>query len=168
MDDTDSESEDEEDGLPQGGDTSDVEDPEPLPQRRTNKIGNKLKGSAGFLIGNSLGVERHGTNKRLHHVTLPRQSQQSRDSSIAVQGSGVSKRSSRSSLRSSTSSFEQRHRPRSSWRQGRSLPGLGRYHVQYIGISGVKDRLRERRVEKRREKIRRSIGTRYYMEPASP
>jgi hypothetical protein len=48
------------------------------------------------------------------------------------------------------------------------LPGLKKYHVQYIGISGVKDRLRERKVEKRREKIRRSIGSRYFVEPVAP
>ncbi|KAF1831277.1 hypothetical protein BDW02DRAFT_477503, partial [Decorospora gaudefroyi] len=187
----DSESEsDEEEALPQGGDTSDVEDPSPPnPPKRSITLSNKLKGgfrgSGGFLIGNSLGVERHGTNKRRHHVTLPPHSARSPRTSthasppkVIVQaptmplgrhgGGGISKRRSSASLHDNVSIEYERSRRRGSWRQGRSLPGLKKYHVQYIGISGVKDRLKERRVEKRREKIRRSIGTRYYVEPVSP
>jgi hypothetical protein len=37
--------------------------------------------------------------------------------------------------------------------------------VQYIGVSGIKDWLKERTAEKRRNKIRKSIRTRYYVEP---
>jgi len=193
---SDSESDDEEGGLPEGGDTSDIEDPEPEPPRRPNKL-NKLKGglrgSGGFLIGNSLGVERHGTNKRRHHVTLPanfprqprtRSTGRSSPPKVIIQapthalgrhgGGGISKRRSTPELRRSPSlsdnvsiEYEQSRR-RGSWRQGRSLPGLKKYHVQYIGLSGVKDKIRERRTEKRREKIRRSIGSRYYVEPVTP
>jgi hypothetical protein len=93
-------------------------------------------------------------------------------------GGGVTKRRSSHDLRRSASvpdnmstvsyEYEQSRRSRGSWRQGKSLPGLKKYHVQYIGISGVKERLRERRTEKRREKIRRSIGSRYYVDPVAP
>ena len=193
---SDSESESEEGGLPEGGDTSDIEDAEPEPPRRPNKL-NKLKGgirgSGGFLIGNSLGVERHGTNKRRHQITLPpnfprqprtRSTGRSSPPKVIIQapthalgrhgGGGISKRRSTPELRRSPSlsdnisiEYEQSRR-RGSWRQGRSLPGLKKYHVQYIGLSGVKDKIRERRTEKRREKIRRSIGSRYYVEPVTP
>ncbi|OAL04679.1 hypothetical protein IQ06DRAFT_290719 [Phaeosphaeriaceae sp. SRC1lsM3a] len=183
-DDSDSESEDE--GLHPGGDTSDVESlPDPPPPKRTNTLRRRLtssvRGSGGFLIGNSLGVERHGTNKRRHHITLPpnfprlpRTSSHTASPKILIQpptmplgahgGGGITKRPSRSSLRRS---FDAPPR-RQSWRQGRSLPGLKKYQVQYIGISGVKDKIRERSQEKRRQKIRQSIGSRIYMEPGSP
>ncbi|USP76417.1 uncharacterized protein yc1106_03691 [Curvularia clavata] len=195
---SDSEEESEDEVLPQGGDTSDVEDPEPEPEppRRANtlkKFKGGFRGSGGFLIGNSLGVERHGTNKRRHHVNLPPHIAQSLRSSsngssspkIIIQsptlplgrhgGGGISKRHSSRDLRRSASvpdnlsiEYEQSRRNRGSWRQGKRLPGLKKYHVQYIGISGVKERLKERRTEKRREKLRRSIGHRYYVDPTAP
>lgn len=180
----DSDSESDEEPLPQGGDTSDIDDA-PAPPKRTNTFGKRLtssfRGSGGFLIGNSLGVERHGTNKRRHHVTLPPNFSRTPKTSTHIsppmlliqpptmplgpQSSGISKRGSRSSLRSGVYDMPQR---RASWRQGRSLPGLKKYHVQYIGLGGVKERFREKSQEKRREKIRQSIGTRYYVEPVGP
>jgi hypothetical protein len=181
----DSESESEDEGLHPGGDTSDVEpEPEPEPPRRSNTLSKRLtsgfRGSGGFLIGNSLGVERHGTNKRRHHVTLPPHFPRSPKTSthtsppvVLIQpptiplgrhgGGGISKRDSRPSLHN----WEPPQR-RASWRQGKSLPGLKRYHVQYIGLSGVKERFKERSQEKRREKIRQSIGSRYYVESNGP
>lgn len=169
-----SESESDEEVLPEGGDTSDIE-PEPATTpKRSNTLGKKLtnglRGSGGFLIGNSLGVERHGSNSRRHRVVLPSQllsSSKSAPSStvdeppkllIHPPTGDISRRSSRSSLRSSSD------RGRRSWRQGRKIPGLKGYHVQYIGLSGVKERFRERGKEKRRDRIRKSIGSRYYVE----
>lgn len=188
----------EDERLPQGGDTSDVEDPEPEPEtpRRANtlkKLKGGLRGSGGFLIGNSLGVERHGTNKRRHHVNLPPHIAQSLRSSsdgsssspkLGIQaptqplgrhgGGRITKRRSNHDLRRTSSvpdnlsiEYEQSRR-RGTWRQGKSIPGLKKYHVQYIGISGVKEKIKERRTEKRREKIRRSIGHRYYIDPVTP
>jgi hypothetical protein len=182
----DSDSDDEDNVLPYGGDTSDVEDPEPEPYpKRNNTLRKRLTGgfqsSGGFLIGNSLGVERHGTNRRRHHVTLPphfapspKVSQHASSPKVLTQSptqplrlqSGVRKSGSRSSLRSSAS-FERLPR-RQSWRKGRSIPGLKGYQVQYIGVSGIKDRLKERTAEKRRDRIRKSIGSRYYVEPNGP
>jgi hypothetical protein len=168
----DSDSESDEDVLPLGGDTSDVEDPEPelqYPKRRNTlrkRLTNGLQGSSGFLIGNSLGVERHGPNTQRHHVTLPSHfaGSQSPTQSQRSRHSFVSK--SASSLRSSPS-FE-RPRRHQSWRKGKPIPGLKGVQVQYIGLSGVKDRLRERNAEKRRDRIRKSIGSRYYVEPSVP
>ena len=183
----DSESDNEDDVLPYGGDTSDVGDPEPEPYpRRNNTIRKRLTsgfhGPQGFLIGNSLGVERHGTNRKRHHVALPshlpssqKASQQVLSPGVSIQspkqllrpqGYGVRKSGSRSSFRSSPS-FEQPQK-RQSWRKGKSIPGLKGYQVQYIGVSGIKDRLKERTAEKRRDKIRKSIGSRYYVEPNGP
>jgi len=171
---TDSESEDE--GLHPGGDTSDVETLPEAP-KRSNTLGKKLtswRGSGGFLIGNSLGVERHGTNKRRHHVTLPpnfprspRTVENEGSLKILIQpptqplgshgNTGIRKSGSRASLKS----YEFPRRG-ASWRNGK------KYQVQYIGLSGVKQRFRERAKEKRREKIRQSIGSRYYVEPSGP
>ncbi|KAJ4368566.1 hypothetical protein N0V86_009473 [Didymella sp. IMI 355093] len=183
----DSDSDDEDDVLPSGGDTSDIEDPspEPYPRRRNTlrkRLTNSFQGSGGFLIGNSLGVERHGTNRRRHHVTLPphfpsspKTSQHTSSPRILLDStqplrsssSGIRKRGSQPSLRSSASFERPGTNRRQSWRQGRAIPGLKGYQVQYIGVSGIRSRLKERTAEKRRDKIRKSIGSRYYVEPNS-
>lgn len=64
------------DRLPEGGDTSDVaEEINAGSSRRIAVLGRRLtngfKGSGGFLVGNSLGLERGPTNRRRHHVSLP-------------------------------------------------------------------------------------------------
>lgn len=184
-DDCESESEDE---LHPGGDTSDIETL-PDPPKRSNTLGRRLtsgfRGSGGFLIGNSLGVERHGTNKRRHHITLPpnfsrspKTATQYSSPKVLIQpptmplgahgGGGIQKRQSldRRGSMSSLRTYESPQR-RGSWRKGRSLPGLKKYQVQYIGLSGVKDKIRDKRQEKRRQKLRQSIGARVYMPNAS-
>jgi hypothetical protein len=176
FDDSDSESED--DGLHPGGDTSDVESIPERPRRAKRlqrRLTSSVRGSGGFLIGNSLGVERHGTNRRPHRVTLPPHfyrakttddpsSPRSRvQSPVRTRGESAISNTSASSL----SSFGSPQRS-GTWRQGRSLPGLRKYQVQYIGLSGVKKKFRENRQEKRRQKIRQSIGTRYYVESNGP
>ncbi|KAI8932502.1 hypothetical protein NX059_010684 [Plenodomus lindquistii] len=123
FEDSDDES-DGDDALPSGGDTSDIEDDEPAaPSRRASTLKGKLtsglRGSGGFLIGNSLGVERHGTNRRRHNITLPahfpKSPRTSNDPSApkvlksptqvlgAHGGGGISKRRSSNSLRSNMS-----------------------------------------------------------------
>lgn len=184
FDDSDTESED--DVLPEGGDTSDVPEPEPepIPRKLGSVLGRRfsIKGSGGFLIGNSLGVERHGTNKRKPHIILPSSREPEPEPESEPQspkilihpataplriGSPhrVEKRGSRTSMHSNRSS-ERPHRGsrRDAWRRGRNIPGVPRLQVQYIGISGVKERFRERKAEKRRDEIRKSIGSRYYYE----
>jgi hypothetical protein len=174
----DSGSESEDDGLHPGGDTSDVESIPERPRRAKRlqrRLTSSVRGSGGFLIGNSLGVERHGTNRRPHRVTLPPHfyrakttddpsSPRSRvQSPVRTRGESAISNTSASSL----SSFGSPQRS-GTWRQGRSLPGLRKYQVQYIGLSGVKKKFRENRQEKRRQKIRQSIGTRYYVESNGP
>jgi hypothetical protein len=172
----DSDSESDDDILPAGGDTSDVEDPEPeSPRKRgvlSRRLTNSFKGSGSFLIGNSLGVERSGTNKRRPHVELPSK-RTSRSPKILIQpptlpfrssSPRIEKRTSRTSMRSS-SSLERSRRgsTRDGWRTGKRIPGV-KFQVQYIGLSGVRERMKERSAEKRRNKIRKSIGSRIYME----
>ncbi|KAF2875878.1 hypothetical protein BDV95DRAFT_485431 [Massariosphaeria phaeospora] len=179
----DSDSESDDDMLPRGGDTSDVEDPEPEPvslRRRvtlTRRLTSGLKGSSGFLIGNSLGVERAGTNKRRPHIPSPSH-HSAQSPAIMIQpptlplrtrSPRIEKSGSRGSMRSSGSGsfdLDRRASRRDGWRRGKTIPVLN-MQVQYIGLSGVKERLRERKAEKRRNEIRRSIGSRYYVEPGA-
>ncbi|KAF1955137.1 hypothetical protein CC80DRAFT_505943 [Byssothecium circinans] len=190
FDDTDSDSDD---FLPRGGDTSDVEDDEPEPEspRKLGQLGRRLtngwrnsgRGGGSFHIGNSLGVERAGTNKRHPHISLPsrrltptgplrRLSRKPSAPKILLQPptlplgphtQRIDKRGSPSSMRSS-GSIERASR-RDTWRKGKKIPGLKGVQVQYIGLSGVKERFRERKAEKRRDELRRSIGGRWYVEP---
>ncbi|KAF2439856.1 hypothetical protein P171DRAFT_368976 [Karstenula rhodostoma CBS 690.94] len=182
FDDSDSESDD--NVLPPGGDTSDIEDSDsesPLPRKRagalSRRLTNKVKKPNGFLIGNSLGVERSGTNKRKPQINLPSRSMSNRWTKREVPrlliqpptlpfrrtlSAGVQKRRSGASVASSsTHTLERprrRHTDRGTWRQGKSIPGLKNMQVQYIGLSGVKQRFREKRAERRRDALRRSIG----------
>jgi len=127
---------DEEDVLPRGGDTSDVEpEPEPAP-RSTLARGRSVKrllglegfrGSGGFLIGNSLGVERAGTNRRRHYISLP----------ARLRG-GAAK------VSRGENEKEELERERS---QRRWLA-----------------KVREWRAERRRKELRKRIGVRYYIE----
>ena len=174
--DSDSESENhasEDDRLPSGGDTSNVVvvDEDVKPKRRLT-----FRGTGGFLIGNTLGVTRAGTNIRRHHISLParlvalRQSRESaRDSSDQGKGSGSGSGATSLGFYSTTakSSSSQitlmRHH-----HGGRiyKIPGLG-IDFQYIGMSGMrtlmvaKRRKKERRkMEERRDRLRQSIGPR--------
>ncbi|KAF2662052.1 hypothetical protein K491DRAFT_585996 [Lophiostoma macrostomum CBS 122681] len=171
----DSDDESDDDILPAGGDTSDVEDLEPESPKKlgtlSRRLTNSFKGSGGFLIGNSLGVERSGTNKRRPHVELPSK-RTSKSPKILVQpptlpfrssSPRIEKRSSGTSMHSSNSLERSRRGRRESWRSGKRIPGV-KLQVQYIGLSGVRERMRERSAEKRRNKIRKSIGSRIYME----
>jgi hypothetical protein len=175
--DSDSEFDDEDfDRLPPGGDTSDPPPPS-LPRRLTQKLPG-FRGTGGFLIGNSLGLGRHGTNVRRHHVTLPSNFQPNparlstdrptpdtiepaRAGASAVPSRAMNHKGSLASLRS----VQARQR-----RMRRQFHALG-LHIEYIGIGGVKDIWRERRqqarekkLEKRRDEIRRSIGPKFYLE----
>ncbi|KAK6003764.1 hypothetical protein QM012_009535 [Aureobasidium pullulans] len=74
---TDSEEEEySDDELPLGGDTSDVQSLKSLEQNRgwrPKRLSVRLpgfRGQGGFMLGNSLGIDRHGTNVRRHHVSI--------------------------------------------------------------------------------------------------
>jgi hypothetical protein len=162
-----------------GGDTSEPP-PASLPRRLTQRLPG-FRGNGGFLIGNSLNIERHGTNKRRHYIEPPPNFQDSNivlrnrasiDQSIVNSSllSQLRKKPSNSSLRkkpslSSLRSIEiQRNKIRRHWR----LLGL---QVEYIGFNGIRDkwqekrmRVREHKAQKRRDDIRRSIGPKFLVE----
>jgi hypothetical protein len=186
----DSDSESDDDVLPRGGDTSDIEDDddeEAQPSRKFGALGRRLsngfKGSGGFLIGNSLGVSRAGSNRRRPQVVLPARRTihaPDTDSSphillqpptipiLGTRTARIERRPSRNSLRDSVRSSTSYDRTaRRSWRKGKRIPGFKGVQVQYIGLSGVKERIREKRAERRREVIRKSIGGRWYVEPGA-
>lgn len=61
--------------LPRGGDTSDHPTSNPqrtlfFPRQMSVRMPG-FRGDGGFLLGNSLGVDRHGSNRRRPHVELP-------------------------------------------------------------------------------------------------
>jgi hypothetical protein len=175
--DSDSEFDDEDyDRLPPGGDTSELPPPS-LPRRLTKKLPG-FRGTGGFLIGNSLGLGRHGTNVRRHHITLPPNfkpdparlstdrvihdiTESTRAGASSASGRALNNKGSLASLRS-----VQAHKRR----MRRQFHALG-LHIEYIGINGVRDIWREkkqqsqeRKREKKREEIRRSIGPKFYLE----
>jgi hypothetical protein len=167
------------DALPPGGDTSEPP-PEPLPRRLTQRLPG-FRGTGGFLIGNSLGVERHGTNRRRPHVTLPanflsQRRQPSGSGGTAITGSTavgpaddahrVRKKQSLGSLRSASARQQQQQR-QAARRRWRTMS----LRIEYVGIGGLRERWRarqlrahERRAEKRREEIRRSIGPKFLVQ----
>ena len=163
------EDEGEDERLPPGGDTSNIVDNDAKPKRRLT-----FRGTGGFLIGNTLGVTRAGTNIRRHHISLPArlaaaQQRQSRESARNSSDQG-NKDSGASSLGfySSSSAAGKSTASLSTLmlrNHGRiyKIPGLG-VDFQYIGMSGirtlmaVKRRKRERRkMEERRDRLRQSI-----------
>lgn len=185
----DSDSESDDGVLPPGGDTSDVEDSDsepPSPPKRGvlgRRLTNGFKSPNNFLSGNSLGVERSSTNKRKPHVRLPSRGVSGKWTKREApkiliqpptfpfrrnQTSRIRPQPSRVSMSSSSSTLERPRRGRERWRQGRNIPGLRGVQVQYIGLSGVKQRFREKRAERRREALRKSIGGRWYVEPGTP
>jgi hypothetical protein len=160
------------DRLPLGGDTSDPPPPS-LPRRLTQKLPG-FRGTGGFLIGNSLGLNRHGTNVRRHHINLPAnfdpklqlssgdsQASNPRDESLTPSIRRLTTKGSLGSLRSAEAQKRRMHR------QWKSL-GL---HIEYVGVGGMRDiwrnrreKIREQKAEKRRDEIRRSIGPKFLIE----
>lgn len=93
-----------------------------------------FRGNGGFLVGNSTGIDRHGSNNRRHYV-----------SSVG----GVRKRTSEEMLRRLSGG-------------GRTfvLPFSGGKSVQYVGMQGFRQRmseLRAEREEKQRERRRQAL-----------
>ncbi|KAK5009013.1 hypothetical protein LTR28_003160 [Elasticomyces elasticus] len=172
--------------LPQGGDTSDVEPRETSGNNATRGkttglgIGRLMsvrmpgfRGTGGFLIGNSLGLDRHGTNKRRHHIALPPSSSPSTTNPPSSAPTRTPRaRPSAEALHALSSPPRSRDPLRRAdgreSRRGLSVPGFG-MRLQYVGMSGLRERMERRRVgkeererERRRERIRESIGTRVF------
>lgn len=241
-DDFDSESEDEWDEemggtlessrLPRGGDTSNVgfeDESRRDPDHQKRKIGalgrrltNGFKGSGGFLIGNSLGMERAGSNTRRHYVNIggltrktgglvekplalgkrtfgggtgriekqvstaslrrvaANQGSHHNHNSVSPSGSAESRISSRFSTSTAGGDDDDRGwgkgisrgRSTSLQRPKRkrefSVPGTkGGWKVEYVGISGVREKLAEKKREKKRRELRSKIGPKFYVNSTS-
>ena len=126
--------------LPPGGDTSEVaKSKRNLFPRNMSVRMPGFRGSGGFLVGNTLGIDRHGTNNRRHYVA---------------------KRTSKEMLRYMNDQRNGRIF---------TLPFTGGVQVQYVGLEPIRARLQdmrakreERAVEKRRQKLRGQIGMKMY------
>jgi len=135
--------------LPAGGDTS--EHPRAKFPRNMSVRMPGFRGSGGFLLGNSLGMDRHGTNKRRPHVTPPGGAD-----STPTPKKTVRRVSSMDSVTSHTTA------------DGRifSIPGT-HTRLQYVGFQPLKDKIKKRREtkentarEKRRAELKDQIGMR--------
>ena len=147
-------SEDQFERLPAGGDTS--EHPRTKFPRNMSVRMPGFRGSGGFLLGNSLGMDRHGTNKRRPHVTPP-----SGTGTGPAPTTPNKKTVRRASSMDSVSS-------RATTADGRifSIPGT-HTRLQYVGFQPLKDKIRKRREtrentakEKRRAELKGQIGMR--------
>lgn len=135
--------------LPAGGDTS--EHPRAKFPRNMSVRMPGFRGSGGFLLGNSLGMDRHGTNKRRPHVVQP-----SSPGSTQTPNTAVRRIASLDSVSTRASG------------DGRifAIPGT-RTRIQYVGFKPIKDKIKKRREtredaarEKRRAELKDQIGMR--------
>lgn len=124
--------------LPPGGDTSSLDNVnrrKSLFPRNMSVRMPGFRGNGGFLVGNSLGIGRHGTNNRRHYVE---------------------RRVSQDTLRR----LEAKKRRRTF-----TLPFSGGARFEFVGMDGLRelrDKREEKALEKRREKLRGAIGTRVF------
>lgn len=174
--DSEGEDDDYEEPLPRGGDTSDVAEESNERRWSPRKMSVRMRGfrgNGGFLVGNSLGLDRHGTNNRRHHVSLPANSLRGgRTSSTLPESSypaGVRKRASEEMLKTLSSRESLRRAASISTRRKTfSVPVMG-VQVQYVGLRGFRERMRvvreakeERERQKRCDRLRGQIGMRMY------
>ncbi|KAF2768953.1 hypothetical protein EJ03DRAFT_351790 [Teratosphaeria nubilosa] len=146
--------------LPRGGDTSEIM--EPRKQQRNSFLPRNLsvrmpgfRGQGGFLLGNSLDLERHGSNNRRHYVPAKRSTGGLHTN---VSGGYVTEIRKTRSLRSKSS--EEMLRQIAGKRRVLSLPFSAGKKMQYISLRRLRDKvgdLRAEREEKRREKKRQAL-----------
>lgn len=162
---TDSEEEYSDDELPSGGDTSDVQSLESVEQNRNwrpKRLSVRLpgfRGQGGFMLGNSLGIDRHGTNVRRHHVSITpasnqrslqtqhKDKQRSLITRLFVSFPTLRKRKSSDLLRMAAQSTE-------------SLRRLSQRHKRRWDFGGLRSKMvrrRERKEQVKREKYREGI-----------
>ncbi|KAF2404471.1 hypothetical protein EJ06DRAFT_579089 [Trichodelitschia bisporula] len=166
--------------LPPGGDTSEVD------LGRVGSLKRVLQRSGGFLIGNSLGIERVGSLGKKHFVNLPVgrriirggqvvRRRASGSGSLSGAGEGIM---ANGAARKSGTLDVMADEPRSvgespspkqlrKLRKERRESGESRaarvWHafgvrVEYVGVGGLRKHIREKRRDKRREELRKSIG----------
>lgn len=170
-DDYDDDYEPEHDILPPGGDTSHYDEEDELRRRRTlfpRAMSKRLpgfRGKGGFLQGNSLGIDRHGTNNRRHYVSTTSRTLSKRASEELLQNLSHTNNATRSLSRSL--SYESLGR--FSRRQGFRVPFTGGMRAKWVGTQAFRQKMRdaraareEREREKRREQLKGRIGMRVY------
>lgn len=173
--DADDDDDDDYDPLPAGGDTSEVlEDPKAknaftFPRAMSKRMPG-FRGSGGFLMGNSLGIDRHGSNSRRHHidrpVTHPSPGASLQDYRVAS-SPNLGHRRSEEFLRRHRRRFLSDRHPSS--KMNFRVPFSGGRRLEYVGLSAFGAKLqaarklrRENLAELRREKLRESIGLRVF------
>jgi hypothetical protein len=148
------------DTLPAGGDTSNVEDRRNILPRNMSVRMPGFRGQGGFLLGNSLGLDRHGTNNRRHHVERKSSTGGLRTNST---GGYVGESRATSILRSKTSEEMLRQM---AGKHGRvfTVPFTGGKKVRYVGGRKLREKMwkireekEERYRERRRQKLRAQI-----------
>ena len=169
-----------EDRLPPGGDTSDVES---LHRTSKNawprKMSVRMPGfmsQGAFLQGNSLGIDRHGSNSRRHYVS-PRGGGAPADESVKNVGyrralslpfftsPALRKRRSRNRLRDfawSTDSQRQRsihQHPNQRRKESGVSAWVTRYRSRGFGIGDIREKISQRKLEReeRKREIRRRL-----------
>lgn len=165
--------------LPPGGDTTEVGEP-----RGIAKIFDRPGFGRAFLVGNSLGLERAGTNRRKPVVSLPVGLGRRTSGRVVIKrnSAGTLTRQSVASLGvGSLRSAKVARRSTESLRQASgSASGSGNgnsnkerkswdprnWQVQYVGVGGVRDVWRRKQAEKRRRELKGKIGVRYAVENA--
>lgn len=137
--------------LPRGGDTSDIPENEAqrkgiLPRAMSKRLPG-FRGTGGFLQGNSLGIDRHGTNNRRHYVSTGTRT--------------LSKRQSEEVIRNMSQTAGRMSPDQRLVKQRRFMIPLVAKKFR-ARMSAVRLGKEEKEKEKRREKLRRSIGYRVY------
>lgn len=162
-------SEDEDDfepagSLPRGGDTSDVVEDEQrrgLFPRAMSKRLPGFRGTGGFLQGNSLGLDRHGTNNRRHYVSTGTRTLSKRQSEELLRNIAARNPDGR------PSSAPPENMRRLAKVKAIAVPFSGGKRGQLIGTKRLRAKIKAKRLareekaaEKRRERLRESIGPR--------
>ena len=151
--------------LPKGGDTSDVGEDENrrgiLPRAMSKRLPG-FRGTGGFLVGNSLGLDRHGTNNRRHYVSTKTTTLTKRQSEELLENLA-----SRNSGTYNGSSASQESLRRIAKARTFVVPFSGGKRAQWVGtkrfsakVKAIRLAREERAAEKRREALRGSIGPR--------
>jgi hypothetical protein len=166
-----SDSEDEDDfeaagALPAGGDTSDIGDDDHrkgLFPRSMSKRLPGFRGTGGFLVGNSLGLDRHGTNNRRHYVSTSTKVLSKRQSEELLKT--LASRKPAGSYSATPTSQESLQRAVNA--RTFSVPFSGGRRAQWVGTRRLRSKMKamrlareERAAEKRRAKLREQIGPR--------
>ena len=163
------------DVLPPGGDTSNFDDEEPgkkrpfFPRAMSKRLPG-FRGKGGFLQGNSLGIERHGSNNRRHYVSSagPRTlSHRASDEVLHTMHSSPGMTNVTPPLPRSISheSLRQIAKRTNSFK----VPFTGGMRARWVGTTALRMKIREARLarqereaEKRRERLKGRIGMRVY------